>query len=191
MIQLLILRIICCRHIPDPAVEDHPVYFLFLSGLWIVNTDRMAAVCIYQLHAGDIRITVPDIDHIPKRHAHLLRRKIFIYTGIIDVKHALFNPEQALCLTCIVDDLCRPHRHAARIIVERTGINFFKRAFFCDLRTLDHLLETGRDDIMLHDHTMLFSIRANPLKPLRHTRKQLHLRAVPRQAFPAEDQLSF
>ena len=111
-----------------------------IARLWIVYTDGMTSVSIHKLHTRDIRITVPDIDHIPEWNPHLLRRKVIVYTLIIDIKNTLFNPKQKLRLTRIIDHLRRPYRHAACIIIERTCINFLKYTIFCDFRTFDHFL---------------------------------------------------
>ena len=51
----------------------------------------MTTVCINQLHAWNIGVTVPDIYHIAERNTNFLGSKVVVYSGIIYIKGSFYN----------------------------------------------------------------------------------------------------
>ena len=92
-IKLLTLRIIRRGIILDTIFPHHLVDLGFVLGIRVVDTDGISTVDIDQLHAGNVCIAVPNIDHIAERDTHLIRCKRIIYTGVIDIQNALFDTE--------------------------------------------------------------------------------------------------
>ena len=115
--QFRTFPVVCRCHIADPFVPHHFRYLL-PALLRIIYPDGMAAVHIHQLHTGDIRIAVSDINHIPEGNPKLLRREPGIYIIIIDIQHALLYTEQELGLIGIIDHLGGPDGLTAVIIEE-------------------------------------------------------------------------
>ena len=72
-IQLRAFGLVGRGVIPDPFIMHHFIYLLLVLRGGVVHADGMPAVRVDKLHAGDIRIAVPDIYHIPERDTDLLR----------------------------------------------------------------------------------------------------------------------
>ena len=92
-IKLLTLRIICGGIILNTIFPHHLVDLGLVLGIRVVDADGISTVDIDQLHAGNVCIAVPNIDHIAERDTHLIRCKRIIYTGVIDIQNTLFDTE--------------------------------------------------------------------------------------------------
>ena len=90
-IKLLTLRIIRRGIILNTIFPHHLVDLGLVLGIRVVDADGISTVDIDQLHAGNVRIAITNIDHVAERNAHFVWRKGIVYAGVIDVQNALFD----------------------------------------------------------------------------------------------------
>ena len=126
----------------------------------------MTAVAVHQLHAGDVGVAVPDVDHIPKGDADILRLEVFVHSRVVDVKHALGDTKQELRLVGVVDHLRRPYRNAPLVVEKGAGVYPLKGTRTGGGGSLDHLFQPRGDDIVLHDHAVFLTVSAYAPEPV-------------------------
>ena len=77
-----IRRVIRRSDVRAAVVRQEVTGLLLLPGR--INSDRKSALCLNELHAGYIRITVSEVHHPSERYAPFILRDVLIY--FLDVR---------------------------------------------------------------------------------------------------------
>ena len=188
-VQFLPLPVVGGRYVPDTVLPQQPLYLL-PSARRVIYPDRVTAVGVDQLHAGDVGVAVPKINHVAERNTDFVLREKFVDTVVIDVQYPFLYPEKKLGLTCIVDRLRRPFGRPAVIKVKAARKDRFKRPRLRNRRSFNHLFQPGRKDIMLDLYPVLLPESSDPFKPLLDPRIQRNPCAVTLQRTPGQHQVA-
>ncbi len=137
LFQCAALGVVCRQGKVHAPLPQHPV-----GGgpaLFRIHGDGVAAVCLYQLHAGHVGEPVADVDHVPEGDGALVLRREFVEPVVLrHVQHALVHPEEELGLAGVIHRHGGPDRHVMFVITEAGGIDLFE--FPGNLRALNDLL---------------------------------------------------
>ena len=92
--------------------------FFGVRGGGIVHADGGAAAVFHDAHGGDVRLAVPDVDHVGEGDAPVrLSHKLVDGVLIAEVAAPLAYPEKVLCFGGVIDHLTGPIG-LARLVVE-------------------------------------------------------------------------
>ena len=152
----------------DAAVIDELAYFVdFFSRGRVIGGDGISTHLFDQPHAGNVCLSVADIDHAAERDGTGVFRNVFIDLHVVaDRIDSLVDFEQELRFRGVIDHHGRPERDAVHVVEKGTGVYLFE--FVGDGRPFDHLFDAGRVDVMFDGQIPFETVCVDASEPFPH-----------------------